>query len=215
MRSAKSGARLLGLLALLIGCSPHPLQEPMLSVARADCDAQPDFAAALPVRIQDSQGTTVMLGAAGRCMTMPGGGATTYAVFALPDGSAPYTLEILSSVVPQTIVRPVATLYDAAGQRVRTVPPEEFEVNIEGLRAGVRPRGTERWVVVEADQTRLGQTLQLQLGLRDGRVQVAARVYVPIIIVPALVPDVMRQRSAIFALNGRITVSAAPARIAK
>ena len=212
----RSAARLLAapfaLFAVLAGCAPPPPQEPLLSLSRADCDNRPDFDAALPVRTEDALGTSAVLGGEGRCLVSAGEVPTTYAVFALPAGPAPYTLEIVSSVVPNTIVRPVATLYDATGQPVRTVPPEEFEANIAGLRAGVRAHGTERWLVVAADRTRLGQKLRLQLGRLDGGVQVAARVYVPIVVILPEVPDLVRQRSAIFALNGRVVVVAAPAR---
>lgn len=220
MRQPRCTAGLLALpvalVAALAGCAtPQPPMEPLLSLTRADCDARPDFTAALPVRTEEWRGTPALLGAAGRCLVVPGGAPTTYAVFALPAGPAPYTLEILSSIVPRTVVRPVATLYDVAGQLVRTVPPEDFETDITGLRAGVRPRGTERWLVVAADQARLGQTLKLQLGGLDGRVQIAATVFIPMVIVPPIVPDVVRERSAIYALNGRITVIASLARNAQ
>lgn len=220
MRRPCSAAGLLALpvalLTALAGCAqPQPAQEPLLTLARADCDARPDFAIALPVRTEDRRGTPATLGAAGRCLMVPGGAPTTYAVFALPADPAHYTLEILSTVMPRTIVRPAATLYDAAGERVRTIPPEEFETNIAGLRAGVRPHGMERWLVVAADQARLGQTLQLQLSGLDGRVQTAAVVFVPLVFIPPMVPDLVRQRSATFALNGSIIVTAAPARTAQ
>ena len=205
-----------GAMLAVVSCAPAvPMQAPLLRLARSDCDARPDFAAAVAVRTEDWRGISVVLGEAGRCLVLPGQAPTTYAVFALPSDPAPYTLEILSSIVPSTIVRPVATLFDGAGQRMRTIPPEEFETNITGLRAGVRPQGMERWLVVAADQARLGQTLELQLGGWDGRVQTAAVVYVPVVIIPPAVPDTVRYRKATFALNGRVSVIAVPVRTAR
>lgn len=211
---ARRGIALAALLAGLAGCTQPPLQEPLLAVTRGTCDAQPNFAAAVAVRLEDRDGASVNLGEADQCLIMPNGARTTYAVFALPPPAPAYTLEIISRVVPRTIVRPVATLYDVSGQAVRTVAPEEFEADIIGLRAGVGPQKPAHFLVVAADRTRLGQELRLQLGEADRPVRVASAV--PVFIpppIPPTYPDVTRHRAAVVALNGRITVIASPQRM--
>ena len=132
-------------------------------------------------------------------------------MFALPPDAGRFDLEIVSRIVPDTIVRPRATLFDAAGTLVRVVEPAEFEANIVGLRAGVRTIGTERFLSVEADRSRLGERFDVRLGeIGTERVQLAANVPVIIFIPGPILPDIARQSSATFSLNGDLIVSAKP-----
>lgn len=116
----------------------------------------------------------------------------------------------VASLAAGTVVSPRATFHDAARAALRTVAPEDFSANVDGLQAGVRPRGTERWVVVEADRAMLGKPVSLRLGdAGAARVQVASRyIYVPYI--PPPLPDIVREKQAVYALNGTVRVTMAP-----
>lgn len=198
-----------GLLAALLAAACAPHEPPLLALGGHACDAAPVFDAALPVPFDTRLGVDAGLGAQSRCLLPPRAPApTTYAAFVLPHGMAPSTVTV-ASLAAGTLVSPRATFYDAAGTAVRVLAPEDFRADIAGLRAGARLRGTERWVVVEADRAMLGESVVLRLGDAGlDRVQVAAAgfIYVP----PPMLPDTVREQEATYALNGTIRVTMMP-----
>jgi hypothetical protein len=195
-----------GALLLLAGCVHR--EPPMLAInAGAACDPMPRFETAVPVALDRS--ASASLGPLGRCLAPPGTASpTTYVVFQLPD-VAPYTLNISSLYVngpglTGDLVFPRVTLYDAAGTPGRVLGAPDFRANVNGLTAGLRTKGGERWLVVEADPARVGQPVLLRLG-DAGMTQLAATIF--IYVPPPNIPDVVRERSATYTLNGLIQVS--------
>lgn len=182
----------------------------MLSLGDRACDASPVFEGALPVPFDTRSGASAELGDRSRCLRAPGASAsTTYGVFALPQGGTPSTVTITSLADGGTVVSPRVTFYDAAGAVLRSLDPEGFRADVRGLQAGARLRGTERWAVVEADRAMLGKPVTLLLGDADqGRVQVAAAVF--IYVPPPPIPDIVRERTAVYALNGKVQVTMTP-----
>lgn len=209
------------LLALLAAGCVQNQEPPLLALGPRACDAQPVFEAAVPVPFDSARGADARLGAEGRCIRPSGAGATTYAAFRLPDAPQPYTLNITSLVNGAALVSPRATLYDAALRPVRVLGPDEFRPVVTGLRAGVRLRGAERWLVAEADGAKLGSPVLLRLGaladdapstLAAGMMGDAAVAAAPVIIYipPPTLPDIVRANSATYSLNGIVNVSALP-----
>ncbi len=152
--------------------------KPLLSLGSRSCDPRPQLDGARPVPFDRSAGAKVKLDENGRCLNAPGAAApTTYAVFRLPDAPLPYAVTITSLATRSTLVSPRVTLYNEAGVAGRTLAPEGFQPGVTGLRAGLRLKGGERWLVAEADRAMLGQPVMLRLGRRDpGGVQVASSV---------------------------------------
>lgn len=196
--------------ALLAAACATRQEPPLLALDGRACDPKPVFDDALPVPFDTRSGVDAALGAQSRCLQARGASApTTYAAFTLPQGMVPSTVTV-ASLAAGAVVSPRATFYDAAGTALRTVAPEDFSANVGGLQAGVRLRGTERWVVVEADRAMLGKPVSLRLGdAGAGRVQVASRsIYVPYTRPP--LSDIVRERQAVYALNGTVRVTMAP-----
>lgn len=196
--------------ALLAAACAAPREPPLLALDGRACDSKPVFDGALPVPFDTRSGVAAALGGQSRCLRAPGARApTTYAAFALPQGVAPSTVTV-ASLAAGTVVSPRATFYDAAGAASRTLAPEDFRAGVAGLQAGVRLRGTERWLVVEADRAKLGESVTLRLGdAGPGRVRVAASyIYIPYI--PPPLPDIARENVAVYALNGTVRVTMAP-----
>ena len=200
-----------GALALSVAACAVPHDPPLLTLGSLACDDQPVFEDAQPVPFDRLGGTGAKLGTAGRCVRRNDGPATTYAVFELPATTQPYRVNITSIASGGTLVSPRATIYDAARQPVRVLEPSEFRPTIIGLRAGIRLRGGERWLVMEADHAAVGQPVKLRLGgLRPGEVQVASSTPVFIYVPASSCPDIVRENSATYSLNGRVNVSALP-----
>jgi len=191
---------------LLAACGQHRAEPPLLSLGGRACDAQPVFEGATPLSFDTRSGANARLGAQGRCMQAPGAEApTTYAVFDIPQRTAPAALSI-ASLAAGTLVSPRVTLLDASGTAMRVLEPGDFRANVGGLQAGMRLRGNERWLLVEADRTLLGKSVTLRLGdRRRGDVQVAAAgfIYVP----PPTYADFMRENDVVYALNGTVWVT--------
>lgn len=189
---------------LLLSACAHP-EPPILTLTAPTCDPSPAFATATPVPFNESRGAEAHLNPATTCLGSPPS-ATTYAVFQLPQ-APPYTLTIYSRA-NRSLVAPRATIYDADGHPGRVLTLPDFESRIDGLRAGLRTHGTERYLVIEADRSRLGTPATLRLGSRSGGTAVAATT----IIIPlaAPIPDITRQQSATYSLNGTIRVTAEP-----
>jgi hypothetical protein len=191
---------------LLAACGRHPIEPPLLSLGSRACESQPVFEHATPLSFDTLSGAYAKLGAEGRCMQAPGAEApTTYAVFDIPQGTAPAALSI-ASLAAGTLVSPRVTLFDASGTAVRALNPGDFRANVGGLQTGMRLRGNERWLVVEADHALLGKSVTLRLGDgHRGDVQVAAVmfIYVP----PPTHADIMRENDVVYALNGTIRVT--------
>lgn len=196
-------------LALAAAACTGPQEPPLLTLGNRACDGQPSFQGAVLVPFDRSNGAAAKLGLESRCLRLAATAATPYAVFELPDAARPYTLNVTSIASGGSLVSLRVTLYDAARQPVRMLAPEEFRSGITGLRAGIRLRGGERWLVAEADHAKLGQPVMLRLGgLQPGEVQIAAAGPVFIYIPPPNVPDIVRENSATYSLNGIVNVSA-------
>ena len=190
----------------LAACGGRQAEPPLLSLGSRACDARPVFEGATPLPFDTRSGAAAKLDAQGRCMQVPGTEApTTYAVFDIPQDTAPAALSI-ASLAAGTLVSPRVTLLDASGTAVRVLAPEDFRANVGGLQAGMRLRGNERWLVVEADRALLGKSVTLRLGdNRRGDVQVAAVVF--IYVPPPTYADIMRENNVVYALNGTVRVT--------
>lgn len=197
----------LSLAAALAACArPDP---PLLTLSGRVCDVAPVLTNAAPVPFDSRAGVSVTLGANTPCLDTGGGRSVTYAVFRLPDATGPYQLTITSAVVGNAVVAPRATVYDAAGAVLRTLPPSEFRQGIAGFTAGLRSQGSERLLLVSADPATIGQPTTLRLSAREIGTQLAAAAVIPIIIaVP--VYDQTRERGVTLSLNGVVSVSAVP-----
>ena len=194
------------LLASLLAACGRTAEPPLLSLGSRACDARPVFDGATPLPFDTRSGANARLGAQSRCMQAPGAPApTTYAVFDIPQGMAPSALSV-ASLASGTLVSPRATLLDASGATLRVLAPKDFRPNVGGLQAGMRLRGNERWLVVEADRAQLGKSVTLRLGDRGrGEVQVASVVF--IYVPPPTYADIVRENAVVYALNGTVRVT--------
>lgn len=152
----------------------------------------------------------------GHCLAVPPAGKASYAVFRLPDATAPYNVTVSSLVTGVTLISPRVTIDDDAGTPGRIIEPRDFHSGIDGLQAGLRIRPGERYVVVVANPATLGQPVTLRLSLRE-RLGVQLAFAGPIIpLAPfALLPrpQPLTQRPATLSLNGVVRVSAEPIRV--
>ena len=216
-------ARALGAALLILGmtgCTTPP--PPLLTLGARACDSRPALADAVVVPFNDADGGRARLDGTSRCLDLPqGGGQTTYAAFRLPDAQLPSSVTITSLVERGgAIVSPRVTVMSASGAVLRVIEPGEFQASIEGLRAGLRTRPGERYVIVAADPRTLGEPLMLRLGLLSRSMRaakpillaMAGPVFVPIFIPPANIQPT--QRATTRSLSGIIRVTDEPVVIA-
>ena len=180
-----------------------------LTLGDRACDPDPSLTSAVPVPAGGS--VDAILGVQSGCLAVTGG-ATSYAVFRLPDAQIPATVTIKSLVAGTPLVPTQATVLDGAGQPRRTVSASEFSSSINGLQAGLRTMPDDRYVVVSADPTHVGEITTLRLSLRNqGGVAVAAGpVFVPLVI--PISPAPVTHRSVTLSLSATVCVAIAPIR---
>ena len=207
MRHYLAWAVSVGSLASLAACAPPP-ELPVFALTGRGCDASPMMAAAVPVPFGNTAGVAVKLNANSPCLTTAGQ-VVTYVVFRLPEVSTPSMVTVSSAAVGSGMVSPRVTVYDGAGAVTRTIEPAEFRASISGLQTGLRPRPDDRLLVVAADLATLGQPMVLRLSAREIGVQVAATVFVPIIINTS-VPPQLKEHWVALSLNGQVRVAAIP-----
>jgi hypothetical protein len=193
--------------ACLAGCAqPDP---PLLTLTGRSCDVAPVLSAAIPVPFDERRGATATFGASSPCLAAGGGRTVTYAVFQLPDTQESFQVTVASEVVGKAVVMPQASVYNASGTVVRTIAAGDFRPTITGFTAGLRTRAGDKLLLVSADPATIGEPTTLRLSARDIGTQVAATVFIPIIIA-APVYDQQKQHAATLSLNGLVRVSAAP-----
>lgn len=78
-------------------------------------------------------------------------------VFLLPDSAESYLLDVTSVPRGATLFSPQLVLLNAGGSIERQVPRESFLFHGETLRAAVRARPQERYLVVASDAASVGR----------------------------------------------------------
>ena len=145
-------------LALGACATVPPPSPPVLAFDRADCGAV-DLSQAISLTSPKERAVhhvTKTVDGSAACAILEGG-ASAYALFALPTDTGDKTLTVGAALEPQRILSPAVAVLDAEGRQTRRFRADEFMYRGLNYSVVLRPRETERFVVVSIDPSRVGQ----------------------------------------------------------
>lgn len=142
--------------SILGGCAKPP--PPVLSLEGRQCVSQPDLKVAMPVPLAENNPVKVTLDEKTSCIENNGSGKVEYVAFDLPQVPQPYLLSVTSMPIGEGVLTPRLTLLDPQGNTLREIPSDLFMSHGTSLRAGLRPRSGERYLIVSSDPGMIGQT---------------------------------------------------------
>jgi hypothetical protein len=188
-------------LSLVAACARTPVL-PVTSLDGRACSDAPSVLGARPVALGGS--ATVIVDANAPCLQQADGGAA-YTVFELPNNPEPILVTIASTPLDQCLFAPRALLLDPLGGVVREVPPESFMFHGLALKAGLRLRPGEHYLVVASYPAAVGhEGSQIVSGAHLSNVSVAAGAVVAGFKVYTGSEDV---RGFLYTHNGRVVVT--------
>jgi hypothetical protein len=188
-------------IALLSGCKPPP--PPVTTMEGRACVPQPLLESAAPVKL-DGDTVRVVLDETAGCWHPPAGAASAYVVFRLPQAAEPYILTIVSEPIGFGLLSPRAQLLDGGGTVLREIQPDSFLSQGPALKAGLRARPGEQFLVVTSDAGAVGQNKSEIANVLNQHVVVTGR-YATSVNVGS-----ERLRTQTYAHNGVILVKAEP-----
>lgn len=146
----------LGVMAMTaIGCVAKA-PPPMLTVNTANCAIAPDLRSAHPVTVKDA--ASVVFDDATPCLQPTGGVARLYAVFLLPESSAPLSIFVKSVPRGQGVVAPHVVVLGQDGKPTREISHDRFLSRGGSLQVGIRMQTGERYLLVASNPETVGQS---------------------------------------------------------
>lgn len=130
-----------------------------LSFEGANCAPAPDLSSALsltPDKERAVFSVNAPVTAASGCLARDGA-EVPYVVFALPADQDDKTLIAGGTLEPLRILSPAVTVLDGSGRATRTFAAEDYMYRGPIFSVQFRPRADERYVMVAADASRVGQ----------------------------------------------------------
>lgn len=185
---------------LLAGCVRPPPLPPLLDLAGLACGAPMAMTGAQPVLMDPTKPTVLDVDAANACAQI-GGKRSLYAVFQLPDSTAPTLLTVRSLPRGETLLAPRLVLMDVAGRETRRLGFDAFTFRGDGLQAAVRAQPGDRYLVVASDPDPIGR--------REERIGVLFNAYPVGLHTTAYTGSEYRQGN-VFTHNGTLSVTAQP-----
>jgi hypothetical protein len=182
-----------------------PPPPPLLEIRNRDCVAEPNFATARPVILDEEKPTEVKLDAYASCWQPKGHPRDVYTVFELPGlVGEPYILSVASKPLGEGLFAPRLILFDAKGNITREVPHDDFKFHAATLYVGIRVHEGERFLVVASDSVSVGkQVTQIQSQVN---VKTISTGYVTFNVYSGS----ERNDQITYALNGSVIVTARP-----
>ena len=144
---------------LLAGCATTSPPKAALSFAGQGCAPAPDLSQAVSLTPQKPKAEFVVaraVGADAACLGGAGGGRP-YVVFALPTDPADKTVTAGATLEPTRIFSPDVALLDEAGRTTRTFRPADYYYRGPVFSVQFQPKAGERYLLVAADPSRVGQ----------------------------------------------------------
>jgi hypothetical protein len=189
-------------LVLLAACKPPP--PPVVTLEGRACAAQPMLEGASPVGL-DGKNVKVVLDENAGCWRPADGAASAYVVFRLPQAADPYILTIVSEPIGVGLLAPRALLLDSTGKVLREVPRDSFMSQGSALKAGLRARPGEQFLIIASDSGSVGKDVSELANTVQQHVVMAGPYYATSINVGQ-----ERTRTQTYAHNGTILVKAEP-----
>lgn len=151
----------LGLAGVSSACATaiEPPPPAALSWSRSDCAAAPDLSTALSLTPEEERAVysvNAPVTAASGCLSRDGQ-PVPYALFALPADHADKTVAAGGTLEALRILSPDVAVLDAEGRVTRTFEPEDYMYRGALFSVQFRPRADERYVLVAAEPSRVGQ----------------------------------------------------------
>ena len=142
----------------LVGCATAEPPAPVLAFDRHDC-AEVDLTRAMsltPDKEKALHSVNTVIDSATPCATFQSG-ASAYVLFAVPEDFEDKTLTVGAALEATRIFSPAVSVLDAGGRETRRFASDEFMYRGANFSVLFRPRPAERYVLVSADASRVGQ----------------------------------------------------------
>ncbi len=195
-------AAALVLAAGISGCASPP--EPITNLDGRVCTPVLEFSAARPLGLDDKNEITVDIDQKAPCWVSKNGERSTYLLFSLPDSIDPYLLTVRSESAGQTIFAPRLLMLDGFGNVLREMPRESFQYHGASLYLGIRVHPAEKYALVASDPRVIGQAVsQVQDGTRVQTIVSSG-------IAVSIHTGTETTAKYVFAVNGKVTVTAKP-----
>jgi hypothetical protein len=147
---------------------------------------------------------TVTLDTAAPCWQPGGGEKTPYAVFRLPEAKEPYLLGVTSVPIGQGLFPPRVFVLDTDGKTLRERPRSTFMFQGASLYSGLRVQPGERYALIVAETTSVGQNIAQTVG------SVSAQVFSTGLVTFMTYTGNETVRGLTYAYNGTLNVRAEP-----
>lgn len=205
MTAPKTGTLFAALVfaAALSACAPTS-PPPIITLGQRACAAVPDFTAAHPVPLDGASNVTVDIGKDTACWQRAKGGPSAYVLFALPDSLSPYLLTVTSEAEGKTLFAPRVVMFDGFGRVLREMPRTSFQYHGTSLYLGVRVYPDEKYAMVASDPQVVGKTVAQVI---DGTQQ---QYVTSGFLTVTLHSGYEVTANLVYAVNGKVSVSAAP-----
>lgn len=190
------------LLSALAAACTHP-PPPTVNLAGRSCVPEPDLPGARPVAL-GGDSVKVALDDAAACWQPAGQPGSVYAVFRLPAASDAYLVWVTSEPIGEGLFSPRMLMLDEQGVVRREIARDVFTFHGATLRAGLRTRPGEAFLIVASDPQTVGQQVS-QLASVISTSSVSSR---GVTSTYTTGQDVTRTMT--YAHNGKIIVSAEP-----
>lgn len=153
MRTISASVAVLVVAAGLAGCAaPDLALPPLTSLEGRACADAPDFSKAMTLAVdaKDKKVTNLVVDGTAPCFKDERG-ASSYAVFALPDLTMQYTVQIDSTPAGNALFAPRILLYGKDGTLKRSFMEKQITYRDKALSAVFRYHPDEAYIVVASD----------------------------------------------------------------